>query len=185
MDVDAPISRADADLAHALFERHHAEVYAYLCRMLGDAAWAEDLAQETFLRAFAARTSLARVQNPRAWLYRVATNLALNALKRHRRFAWLPWHAGAERRAVQRDPAFVHCPDAARIFMVDEVVQVYEQDPPAEPRYTLPEGYAAWPRYHDAAGYSAPHPPEWQVERQDAATVLLRAPGWPRPRGNR
>jgi len=105
MTADAPSSRAEADLAHALFERHHAEVYAYLRRMVGDGALAEDLAQETFLRAFASRTGLARVQNPRAWLYRVATNLALNALKRRRRFAWLPWHAGAERQAAQPGPA--------------------------------------------------------------------------------
>ncbi len=105
MAADPPIHLPDADLAHALFERHHAEVYAYLRRMVGDGALAEDLVQETFLRAFAARAGLPRVQNPRAWLYRVATNLALNALKRRRRFAWLPWHAGAERQATERDPA--------------------------------------------------------------------------------
>ncbi len=95
---------AATDLAHGLFERHHAEVYAYLCRMVRDAAWAEDLAQETFLRAFEARASLSQVENRRAWLYRVATNLALNALKRRHRFAWLPWQA-AERRSPRHDVA--------------------------------------------------------------------------------
>lgn len=105
MTADGRIGRAEADLAHALFERYHAEVYAYLRRMVGDGALAEDLAQETFLRAFAARASLPRVQNPRAWLCRVATNLALNALKRRRRFAWLPWQAAAERCSPRQDPA--------------------------------------------------------------------------------
>jgi RNA polymerase sigma-70 factor (ECF subfamily) len=76
-----------------LFERYHEEIYGYLCSVLRDPAWAEDLAQETFVRALQARRRLPEVRNPRAWLYRVATNAALNALRRRRRFAWLPWRA--------------------------------------------------------------------------------------------
>ncbi len=74
-----------------LFERHHAELFAYLCYMVRDREAAEDLAQETFVQASRAGHNLPQVHNQRAWLYRVATNLALNALKRRRRFAWLPW----------------------------------------------------------------------------------------------
>ncbi len=88
----APAVAADGEsLAAHLFERHHVEVFAYLVRMVHDREWAQDLAQETFLQAYRSRSRLAGLQNPRAWLYRVATNLALNALKRRRRFAWLPW----------------------------------------------------------------------------------------------
>ena len=89
---------AGVELAVELFERYHEEVYGYLCGMLREAAWAEDLAQETFLRALQARHRLPEVRNPRAWLYRVATNVALNALKRRRRFAWLPWRASDDPR---------------------------------------------------------------------------------------
>jgi len=95
--VPAPAIAADgAAIAAHLFERHHIEVFAYLVRMVRDREWAQDLAQETFVQAYCQRSQLAALQNPRAWLYRVATNLALNALKRRRRFAWLPWewHAG-------------------------------------------------------------------------------------------
>ena len=74
-----------------LFEQHHGEIYGYLAQLLRDRQLAEDLLQETFLRAFRTRHELSRIENPRAWLYRIATNLALNALKRRRRFAWLPW----------------------------------------------------------------------------------------------
>lgn len=88
----APAVAADgATLAAHLFERHHVEVFAYLVRMVHDREWAQDLAQETFVSAYRQRSQLAGLQNPRAWLYRVATNLALNALKRRQRFAWLPW----------------------------------------------------------------------------------------------
>lgn len=101
----APGVGADADaLAGHLFEQHHVEVFAYLARMLNDREWAQDLAQETFVQAYRSRDQLAALQNPRAWLYRVATNLALNALKRKRRFAWLPWEWHEGRNSAP-DPA--------------------------------------------------------------------------------
>ena len=60
---------------------------------MGEREWAEELTQEVFLRVFNAREQLPGVRNRRAWVYRVATNVCFNALKRRRRFAWLPWHA--------------------------------------------------------------------------------------------
>ncbi len=74
-----------------LFERHHGEIFGYLNRMVGERELAQDLAQETFLQAHRARGGLPEVLDQRAWLYRIATNLALNAIKRRTRFAWLPW----------------------------------------------------------------------------------------------
>jgi RNA polymerase sigma-70 factor, ECF subfamily len=93
----AAISGDAGALATQLFERYNAEIHAYLRRMVDDREWALDLAQETFLAAHKARGQIAAIDNPRAWLYRIATNLALNALKRRRRFAWLPWHWQEER----------------------------------------------------------------------------------------
>ncbi|HOG45252.1 MAG TPA: RNA polymerase sigma factor [Anaerolineae bacterium] len=93
MIADAAGCDRATQLVVDLYARHRCEVYAYLCRLLHNAQWAEDLAQETFVRALAEGPRLCGVENHRAWLYRVATNLALNALKRGRRFAWLPWRA--------------------------------------------------------------------------------------------
>ena len=59
---------------HALFDAQYAAVYRYLAHRLGDPAAAEDLAAETFLRAYAARASY-RPGSPRAWLFTIATNL--------------------------------------------------------------------------------------------------------------
>jgi len=75
-----------------LFEQYHTAIFAYLYRLTEDREWAHDLTQETFLKVFRARRQLPHVENRRAWVYRIATNTALNALKRHRRFSWLPWH---------------------------------------------------------------------------------------------
>ncbi len=84
-----------ACLVSRLFERHHVEIFGYLARMVDDRELAQDLAQETFLQAHRMRGRLLGVVEPRAWLYRVSTNLALNAIKRRRRFAWLPWSSAA------------------------------------------------------------------------------------------
>ncbi|MCI0395755.1 MAG: RNA polymerase sigma factor [Chloroflexi bacterium] len=80
-------------LVAALFEQHHGAIFAYLYRLVDDREWACDLTQDTFLQLLHHREQLDRVANQRAWLYRVATNLALNGLKRRRRFAWLAWRS--------------------------------------------------------------------------------------------
>jgi RNA polymerase sigma-70 factor (ECF subfamily) len=89
--VGAEVHPDSMSLVVDLFERYHTGVFAYLYRLVGDRDWAHDLTQETFLRLFRARRRLPQVENRRAWLYRIATNVAFNALKRQRRFAWLPW----------------------------------------------------------------------------------------------
>jgi RNA polymerase sigma-70 factor (ECF subfamily) len=81
------------NLVARLFGEYQAAVFAYIWRLVRNREWAEDLTQETFLRVFDARDRLPEVANHRAWLYRIATNTALNALRRRRRFAWLPWGA--------------------------------------------------------------------------------------------
>ena len=71
-----------------LIERHHDELFAYLWRLLGpergsDAALdVEDLIQEVFLRAYGSYEQLRPNSNPRAWLYRIATNHAFTQLRR-------------------------------------------------------------------------------------------------------
>jgi RNA polymerase sigma factor (sigma-70 family) len=73
-----------------LFTQHAAALLDYLYGLTRNREAATDLMQETFLRAWASATPLVEVQQPRAWLYRIATNLALNQSRRQRRFVWLP-----------------------------------------------------------------------------------------------
>ena len=69
----------------ALFLAHYGDVYRLLFRLVGSPEEAEDLAQETFLRLYRRRFPVWREQSLRAWLYRVATNLAYNALRSQQR----------------------------------------------------------------------------------------------------
>jgi RNA polymerase sigma-70 factor (TIGR02960 family) len=78
----------------ALVERHRRELHVHCYRMLGSLEEAEDLTQETFLRAWRRRSTFAGRSTFRAWLYRIATNASLDALeKRPRRPAGgeVPW----------------------------------------------------------------------------------------------
>jgi RNA polymerase sigma-70 factor (ECF subfamily) len=68
-----------------LVERHSAEIFAYVWRMLHETHDAEDCLQETFLRAFRSYGRVRTGTNYRAWLYKIATNTARSQWKRRQR----------------------------------------------------------------------------------------------------
>jgi RNA polymerase sigma-70 factor (ECF subfamily) len=69
-----------------LLRRYRTPVVNFLFRMLRDSATAEDLAQEVFLRVYRARKQYSPTAKFTTWLFRIATNLALNSIRdnRHR-----------------------------------------------------------------------------------------------------
>lgn len=66
-----------------LLERHEREIFAYALRLTGRREDADDLYQETFLAAFRGWPPPRR-DNERAWLYKIATNKAIDRDRRRR-----------------------------------------------------------------------------------------------------
>lgn len=67
-----------ADPFELVVERHHPEIHRYLGRLTRRGDEADDLAQETFFRAYRAWNTLPPDANVRAWLFTIATNLSRN-----------------------------------------------------------------------------------------------------------
>jgi RNA polymerase sigma-70 factor (ECF subfamily) len=67
-----------------LLRKYRTPVINFLYRMVRDSAAAEDLAQEVFLRVYRARQEYAPSAKFTTWMFRIATNLALNALRDNR-----------------------------------------------------------------------------------------------------
>lgn len=79
------VTKPVEDTLTALIEGHRRELRVHCYRLLGSYDEAEDLTQEAFLRAWRARETLEGVDNPRAWLYKIATNVCLDFLRKHNR----------------------------------------------------------------------------------------------------
>jgi RNA polymerase sigma-70 factor (ECF subfamily) len=106
----------------ALMSDHHAEIYRYILRVTGRRQDADDLSQETFLRAFRAHRRLSPDANRRAWLFAIATNLARNHFRSQKRRRLAYSAVGTETREADDER-----PDAVTLSReigtaVDEVV---------------------------------------------------------------
>ena len=89
----AVIARAqagDPGAFEAIFEAYYPRIVSYCYRLVGEQEQAQDLAQDTFVKAYHALPRTGAELNLQAWLFTIATNTALSALRRRRRLAWLP-----------------------------------------------------------------------------------------------
>jgi RNA polymerase sigma-70 factor (ECF subfamily) len=95
-----------------LFRTYNAALVRYLTRRLGDRDWAEEVAQETFLRAL----RQGKLENERAWLFAVATNLVRDEARKdsaRRRHLTLLAEQEKESSVESRDHAMERAEDAA------------------------------------------------------------------------
>lgn len=79
------LKRGDEGCFEELFARYRTRVYGVAFRLVGDREEAEELTQEVFIKLYTHRFRPRGKHSLLAWLYRVATNLSLNALRSRRR----------------------------------------------------------------------------------------------------
>ena len=76
--MDIPGTGADANAMQRLWDEHSAALWRYAWRLTGDSAHAEDVVQETLLRAWQHPHVLNNGQSPRGWLFTVARNMVID-----------------------------------------------------------------------------------------------------------
>jgi RNA polymerase sigma-70 factor (ECF subfamily) len=87
------LQQGDLTAFEDLISRHRESVVNLAYRFMGDRAEAEDALQEVFLRVFRARERYEPTARFSTWLYRIATNYCLNAVKARRSDRWTSLHA--------------------------------------------------------------------------------------------
>jgi RNA polymerase sigma-70 factor (ECF subfamily) len=87
------LGRANAVSAEwsALYAEHAPAIARFLAKLTGDREVAADLTQETFVRAIRARQDGAELRSARAWLFRIATNLAHDHRRRRALLRFTPF----------------------------------------------------------------------------------------------
>jgi RNA polymerase sigma-70 factor (ECF subfamily) len=90
MEKSANPERSQAISFEAAYRGNFQAIYRFGFRLLGDAEQALDLTQEVFLRLHAQLNGGCPVLDIKPWLYRIATNLSYDWLRRNARFRQIP-----------------------------------------------------------------------------------------------
>ncbi len=89
--IQALVREDRAAALDVLYRTYKDRIYSFLLRMSGSAEFADDLTQDTFLKADRALAGLDLDRALLPWLYRIASNAAIDELRRRRRVSWLRW----------------------------------------------------------------------------------------------
>jgi RNA polymerase sigma-70 factor (ECF subfamily) len=91
LTVVHPACTKHASSFEQIYQEWNQPIFLYILRLVGNREQAEDLTQETFLKAFRALPKTGAELKLAAWLYRIGTNTAYDALRRRKLLALLPW----------------------------------------------------------------------------------------------
>ena len=120
--------RGDRGAFEALVKRYEGPLYAFFSRLTGDASVAEDLFQETFLRAFKNRFAFDPLRKFAPWLYGIATIVWKDHLRKEARAKG--WPSLSEEEAEAQATAFPYQtdPDLLEELEQREVAEVVRQE---------------------------------------------------------
>ena len=82
-DLAARAGRGCEESFRHLFERYYPLIHSYAWKLCGDSAAADDIAQQTFIKAASTLRSRRRVSRFKSWIHRVALNTARDECLQH------------------------------------------------------------------------------------------------------
>lgn len=139
---DATRTATRADEARALsmlYEQFKKPIHSYIYRLLGNMEDADDITQEVFVRACTSWNGLYERDNLSSWLYRIATNLCVDIMRRRKRISWRPL-------APQngQDDRFAGAAEDGSYLLPDSggIPEVAERDHIRQALASIPEEYA-------------------------------------------
>ena len=100
-----------------IYDEFKTPIYNYIYHLVGNREQADDLTQDTFLKAFKALPKMDASLKLSAWLYRIATNTAYDALRRRKLISWLPWQD------LDHEPADLESADPQETIETTELVR--------------------------------------------------------------
>ena len=100
-----------------IYDEFKTPIYNYIYHLVGNREQADDLTQDTFLKAFKALPKMDASLKLSAWLYRIATNTAYDALRRRKLIVWTPWQE------LDHEPADLESADPQETIETTELVR--------------------------------------------------------------
>jgi len=142
----------DEALLTAVFRAHSGAIHSYAFRLLGNQEDADDVTQEVFVRAHERLEQLRDAERLRPWLYRIATNLCMDHLRKRsrvRRILGIPINLHPGEEEGDDAPAEIAAPGSAAAF--DGVAEL---DHISRALRRMPPKYATCLVLHGAQGLS-------------------------------
>jgi RNA polymerase sigma-70 factor (ECF subfamily) len=99
-----------------IYDEYKTPIYNYVYHLVGSREQADDLTQDTFLKAFRALPRMDASLKLSAWLYRIATNTAYDALRRRKLISWMAWQD------LDHEPADMESADPQETIGTSELV---------------------------------------------------------------
>ena len=146
MTVEKPADHREANAASdeatliRLYEQFRRPIHSYIYRLLGNQEDADDVTQEVFVRACTSWNGLYEREHLSAWLYRIATNLCVDLLRRRKRISWWP----LSQRYRDSDSSDEQVTDDVSSFLADSggIPEIAERELIRNTLANMPEEYA-------------------------------------------
>lgn len=160
-----PMAGSDVALTlTALYEQFRRPIHSYIYRLLGNQEDADDVTQEVFVRACTSWDGLHEREHLSPWLYRIATNLCVDILRRRKRISWGPLTLRS--RWEEQGEATLHDDMSAILAHSGGIPEIAEREHIQQALHSIPAEYATVLVLHAAQG----------IPYQEVATVVGISP---------